>query len=107
MNESEKIVLLIDAIKNNWAVCDDRDEDSFMVLVNADRDEREDFKPSKELVAKLENEGLVELDESRSDLKGQERSFNDFFGKITPIPFVYMYKITKKGHEFYKNQKKP
>ena len=54
MTESEEIILLLEAIIEDWAVCDDSDEDDCMVLVNADRDEREDFKPSKELVSKVE-----------------------------------------------------
>ena len=51
---------LFQAIDDDWASCDDNDEDKHIMLVNEDRDERDDLKPSKTLIATIENEGLIE-----------------------------------------------
>ncbi|MFK8012696.1 MAG: hypothetical protein AB8B80_11680 [Marinicellaceae bacterium] len=106
-NQDIKATLkLIEAIDNDWAVCDDSDEDDCMVLVNENRDEMKSFRPSKSLVKSLEDEGLIELDSGRSDRKGAERKFDQFLDETYPIPFVFMYRITVKGREFYAINKK-
>ena len=107
MNDSDihLAILLIEAIDNDWAVCDDNDEDDFMVLINEDREELEELKPLKKLVSVMEEEGLILLDNERSDSRDAKREFDDYFDEIVPIPFVFMYNITKEGRTFYANNK--
>ncbi len=97
----ENIALILElfkAIESDWAICDDNDEDSFMVLVNESRDTHKTLKPSKELVTILEQRGYIELDLNRSDEKGKPREFMEFFdNKKSAIPFVYFYFIAPKG----------
>lgn len=97
----EVAIHLIDAIDKDWAVCDEKCEDDFMVLVNEDREEMKGFHPSKALVISLEKDGLIELDTERSDKKGVERRFDKFLDETYPISFVFMYKVTEKGRQFY------
>ena len=91
---------LLKAIQDGWALADQDDADAHMVLVNADRDERDDLKPLKSLVFQLEAEGLIKLDLKKSDSKGAKRKFLDFFGEKESIPFVYFYEVTTKGRKF-------
>src|SRR5262245_12937641 len=98
--DTEIALQLFEAIKGDWALTDENDADTHMVLVNMDRDKREDLKPPKTLVPQLEAEGFIEMDIERSDSKGSQREFLDFLGERTPIPFVYLYKITEKGRKF-------
>ena len=102
MNASDaKIVLkLLKAIQDDWALTDENDADAHMVLVNADRDKRNDLKPLKTLVSQLEAEGLIKLDLKKSDPRGAKREFLDFFGEKESIPFVYFYEVTAKGRKF-------
>jgi len=108
-DETRTILELFNAIEDDWAICDDRDEDDHMVLVNEDRDENEDLKPLKSLIAKLEKEGLIELDTQRSDAKGSKRKYMGSLDGTSeiPIPFVFMYKITSKGLKFRDENNKP
>src|SRR5215467_1518943 len=98
--DTEIALQLFEAIEGDWALTDENDADTHMVLVDMDRDKREDLKPSKMLVSQLEAEGFIELDIARSDSRGSQREFLDFLGKRTPIPLVYLYKITEKGMQF-------
>ena len=53
---------LLDAIKADWALVDDSDDDDFYLLVNEDRDEHPTLKPGKALVRSLEDDGYLEFD---------------------------------------------
>ena len=99
-SDAKIILKLLKAIEDDWALTDQNDADAHMVLVNADRDERDDLKPLKVLVLQLEAEGLIKLDLKKSDSRGAKREFLDFFGEKEAIPFVYFYKITPKGRRF-------
>lgn len=103
--DTDLILQLFQAIDDDWAICDDNDEDQHMVLVNEDRDERDDLTPSKLLIAQMEDEGLIELDTERSDPKGAKREFMDFLDKKMPVPFVYLYKVTDKGRKLIAESK--
>ena len=96
-SNSEIIPALLNALTDDWSLCDDDDKDSFMVLINEDREAHPDVKPDKILVSALENEGFISIDKNRSDAKGQKRKFMNFFDEPVPIPFVYFYKVTAKG----------
>ena len=95
------IIELFEAIKADWAICDDNDEDEHMVLVDEDRDEHPTLQPPKSLIYKLESEGYIQLDTTMSDPKGKEREYMNFMDKMVPVPFVFFYKITHKGNAFY------
>ena len=89
---------LFKAIKADWALCDDRDEDSFMVLVDEQRDIHPTLKPEKTLVNNLEKDGYIKLDAARSSKKGEAREMMEWFDGPVPVPFVYIYQVTPKGH---------
>jgi len=95
------IIEIFQALETDWALCDEKDEDDHMVFVNEDRDQHETLKPSKALVKELEKEQYIQLDEKRSDPKERERDYMEFFEETIPVPFVYFYKVTKKGKELY------
>lgn len=97
-NEKLKTMLeVIASINNDWALCDDNDDDEFMTLVDSNRMIREDLKPPKILVQEMEQEGLIVTDDEYG-----EREYMDIFGEQKPIPFVYLYIVTNKGNELYK-----
>ena len=105
--DTEVALQLFEAIKGDWALTDENDTDSFMVLVNMDRDKREDLKPPKTLISQLEAEGFIEMDIERSNSRGSQREVLDFLGESTPIPLVYLYKITEKGMKFIAEHRVP
>ena len=88
---------LLDAIKADWALVDDSDDDDFYLLVNEDRDEHPTLKPGKALVRSLEDDGYLEFDEARSDARGQAREFMEMFGEPEPVPWVFFFRVTGKG----------
>jgi hypothetical protein len=96
MNSADlQIVLeILSALDDGWALVDDADELNYMLLVNEDRDERDDLKPLKSLVSKMEDEGLIEDND-----KPTKRRYMEIFGRVKPIPSVYMYIVTQKGKE--------
>ena len=106
-DEINIILNIFKAIDDDWAICDDRDEDEHMVIINEDRETKADLKPSKKLIAKLEEQGLIELDKLNSDIKGSNREYMDFGDEDIPVPFVYMYKLTSKGKAFRAESTKP
>ena len=77
-----------------------RDEDDFMVLVDAGRNIHPKLTPPKDLIYWLEDYGYMTLDASVSDVRGAERQYLELLpGDKRPIPFVYMYKITETGED--------
>ena len=98
---SNLIVELFDAIEADWALCDEKDDDEHMVLVNENSDEHQTLKPPKSLVSELEKEGYIRLDEEKSDTKEMKREYMNFLEETIPVAFLYFYEITKKGKELY------
>ncbi|WP_041598567.1 hypothetical protein [Hahella chejuensis] len=98
IKDRDKIIVnLLRAIDKDWAVCDDSDEDDFMVLVNESRDVHKRLRPPKELVTELEEKGFIKIDEKRSSPKGSNREYWEIMGEKRPVPIVYMYTVTPKG----------
>ena len=96
----DQIAALLEAVAADWALCDEKDEDDFMVLVNADRDAHESLKPLKSLVNGLEADGYIRLDAGRSDPKDRRREYLDFLDEKVPVAFVYFYEVTDKGEKW-------
>jgi len=96
-DHAAQIPKLFKAIEKDWVICDDNDEDDFMVLVNEDRDLHKNLKPPKTLINALEIEDYIKLDLEQSDEKGKPREFMDWFDGPKAIPFVYFYNLTSKG----------
>jgi hypothetical protein len=67
-----------------------------MTLVDNNRMIREDLKPLKTFVKEMEQKGLIVTDDYY-----EEREYMDIFGEQKPVPFVYIYRVTKKGDAFY------
>lgn len=106
ISENAKLIVeLFEAIEADWALCDDRDEDKHLVLVNESRDEHQSLRPLKKIVLELEEKGYLKFDESKSDSKQKERVYMHILDQRTPIPFVYFYKVTEKGRELYEQLK--
>ena len=99
MEDYPQLRELLEAIGNDWAVCDDSDEHDYMTLVNEDRDEHPALRPPKSLFAELEAEGLVTLDETLSHSRDSERQYMDLLGERIPEPFVYFFRLTDLGRE--------
>ncbi len=101
INENKNLIKeLLNAIESDWAICDEKDKDEHMVLVNEDRDEHPTLKPLKSLVQQIEKEEYILFDEKKSDAKDKEREYMDFLDKKIPVPFVYFYEVTDKGKKF-------
>jgi hypothetical protein len=98
--DRKRVLKLLQAIQDDWALTDQSDAHAHMVLVNESRGERKDFKPPKALVLQLEIEGLIKLDIKRSKSKEAEREFLEFFGEKQPVALVYCYKLTAEGKKF-------
>lgn len=95
------VVELLEAIEADWALCDEKDEDQHMILVNEDRDEHQSLRPQKSLVRELEAEGYLQFDESKSDPKNKRREYMEFLDETIPVRFVYFYTVTDKGRELH------
>ncbi len=102
MNKNEISICLeiINAIDNDWALTDDCDKHEHMFLVDSNRTKREDLKPMKSLIKKMEKEGLIKTEDVY-----EEREYMKLLGKSYAVPFVYMYKVTEKGLGFKKKYK--
>lgn len=98
--ELEIMLEVIESINSDWALCDNHDEDDFMTLVDSNRTTKEDLKPLKTLVKLMEDEGLIV-----TNYDYDKREYMKLLGEMYPIPFVYMYTITKKGDAFYEKYK--
>jgi hypothetical protein len=96
----ENLSVLFNAIKDDWALVDESDADEYYVLVNADRDEYPDLRPSKSSIEKLEQDGFISFEPTKSDSKNKVREYSEFLGEVNPIPLVYFYKLTDKGAEY-------
>lgn len=103
--QKELAVRVLKAIEEGWSLVDDHPEDDFMLLVNESRDEKKDLFPKKELVAELENEGLI-IDPEKTTQSAQheigtyykkEGSDGDWIAVSVLDPIVYQYEITDKG----------
>lgn len=106
--EINMIIKIFKAIEDDWAICDDSDKDEHMVLVNEDREIKDDLKPPKNMIYNLEEEGLIELNKELSDKKGSVREYMESLkGGEIPIPFVFFYKITDKGKSFRDKNHQP
>src|SRR5262245_23949014 len=104
MSARAQILAILRALDEGWALVDDADSLDYLVLRNEDREEMGDLQPTKTLVGRMENEGLIE-----DKHKATER---DFYTKLewdrttgkrieTRIasPIVYAYGLTSKGRK--------
>ncbi len=98
--ETEIMLGVIDALYNGWTLCDDDDTEKYMVLVDENRAIKEDIKPLKSLIRKMEQSNLISTNDAY-----EEREYMDIFGELKPVPFVYMYEVTRKGSTFYRDNK--
>jgi hypothetical protein len=96
----ENLHLLLQAIQSDWALVDEKDSDKHYILVNNDRDEHPDLKPLKSYIKELELEDLIAFEPNKSDALDKVREYSEFFGEISPVPFVYFYKLTEKGGKY-------
>lgn len=100
IQENKNVIAeLLQAIETGWSLCDEKDTDDFMVLVNESRTEHPSLKPLKSLVKELEMQGYLSFDEVKSDPKNKSREFMDFLGDKIPIQLVYFFTVTSKGKD--------
>jgi hypothetical protein len=104
MNDKDNEARVIEAIDHDWAFTDQADCPEVYVLVSEDRTENEHFRPSKSLVMRMEEDGLIEFCSKRSDERGKEREYMDFLEEKIPIHFVYFFNVTKRGRERIKQK---
>lgn len=58
--EEERLArALIQALVDDWALVEDLDNDSHLILVDESRNEMEDLRPRREFVASLERSGYI------------------------------------------------
>jgi hypothetical protein len=106
--EREEIIAVLRAIRENWSLKDENDEDDFVVLVNSDRERMKDFFPKKELIYKMEFHGYIQ---PKSPLAFERELYykKDEHGDIIiirkPEPAVYFYDVAPKGTELLKTTK--
>ena len=74
----ENLAELLKAIKNDWALVDESDSETFYILVNSDREKHPRLKPLKSYVNQIENEGLIVFEPSRSDAKVRNENILSF-----------------------------
>ena len=87
---------------------DEEESFDYVLLFNESRTEMEGFRPSKLLIRKIEELGLIKNDEatfgsrSRETLIGYESLAPDWElrQRKTLCPIVYFYTITSKGGDF-------
>jgi hypothetical protein len=92
-DEIPVIKRILQAIHDDWAICDDSDDLDHMVLVNECREVMDDLKPKKRLIQEMEQMELIETPSHYG-----EREYIDFGKSRTPVHFVYTYFITDKGY---------
>lgn len=94
MNEQELKTAkrVLTAIKNNWVLFDEKDEDDFMVFVNENRAVHKTLKPKKAFILKMENEGLIEVVK-----KETKREYSKVRGVKKPFPLMALYRISEQG----------
>lgn len=96
MNEQELKTAkrVLTAIKNDWVLFDEKDEDDFMVFVNENRQTHQTLKPKKAFILQMENDGLIEVVE-----KETKREYLKVRGVKKPFSLMALYRISKKGKE--------
>jgi hypothetical protein len=105
MTEYPQLSELLEAIDNDWAICDDNDDHDYMTLVNEDREEHPALRSPKSHFADLEAQRLVIFDEELSHPKNASREYMDFLGERVPEPFVYFYTLTDRGRDYLRQQR--
>lgn len=95
MNKKEISIAIevMQAIHNGRLLCDDNDEHDYMVLVDENRLIKEDLKPLKSLIKRMEKEGLI----IQYDEINEKREYMKLLGQLYPVSFVYLYSVTDKG----------
>ena len=107
-DERSQLVTLLEALQTGWAVVDEAENFNYVLLVNESRSEMEGFKPSKNLIHKLERMRLIVDPDAAFGSRPREpgvhyeSSAPDWEVKTikTLLPIVYFYKVTPKGRDF-------
>jgi len=94
------------ALQEDWMLVDDFPDKDFLVLVNMDREVMENFYPKKDLIQKMEMQGLIKNHED--EYGNQPKTYSYWFtradGTVKKVvkhnPHVYYYRLTRKGKEF-------
>ena len=105
MDEYPQLRELLEAIDNDWAICDDSDDHDHMTLVDEDREEHPTLRPPKSLFPALEAKGLVTFNEQLSHPKNSPREYMEFLDDRIPEPFVYFYMLTDIGREYLRRSR--
>ena len=92
---------VINAIDQDRALSDDSDNHIYVTLVDNNRSIKNDLKPLKSLIKTMEEDGLIETDDHFGD-----REYMKLLGSNYPVPFVYIYEVTKKGRMFETTHRK-
>lgn len=85
---------VLTAIKNDWVLFDEKDEDDFMVFVNENRDTHKILKPKRTFILQMKNKGLIEVVE-----KETKREYLKVRGVKKLFPLMALYRIREKGKE--------
>ena len=89
------IIQVINAIDHDWFLSDDSDSHSYMTLVDNNRSIKNDLKPLKSIIKKMGEDDLIMTDDHFG-----KREYMELLGDSYPIPFVYIYQVTKQGRVF-------
>lgn len=108
MNLEEHLPIIAELFElvDEWSVCDDRDDDKHMVLVDENRDTHPTLLPEKTLVYALIDRGYLEYEEW-SEHPDQQREYVvvplGYTGPAsdpTPVPKVLSFRVTASGRRF-------
>ncbi len=104
-HDQHEVAALLQLIADGWDLCDDRDEDDHLVLVDEARNTHPIVRPAKPFVMKLVEKGLIQFEEW-SERPGGARQYvpvpSGYSGpsrELDPVPFVYSFRVTPDGLE--------
>ena len=112
-DERRQTIVLLEALLTGWMLVDEEEGFDYVLLFSESRTEMEGFKPSRLLVQKVEELGLIRDREAtfgsrhRETLIGYQRSAPDWKIVMTQTlcPIVYFYEVTSRGRDFLKSER--
>lgn len=84
----------IKALLDDWMLSDENDDYDYFVLVDNNRIIN-DLKVKRSIIDQMTKEGLI-----HSEDQFDKREYMVLLGEKHPIPFIYYFNVTEKGHNF-------
>lgn len=99
----EDIIAVLRAVDEDWSVIDRTDKEDFMVLINASRNEKEGFRPKKNLIKEIENLGYIsKFEDSYRGMPILQKPGEEYT-EWEEIPdsawTIHFYEVTTKGKD--------